>query len=69
MTNPTEIPAQDMPATRRLACSRCGAAFECNAGGACWCMDETFRMPMPVEGEDCLCRNCLQKAAADRSTS
>jgi hypothetical protein len=27
-------------------------------------MDEAVRMPMPAEGEDCLCRACLQKAAA-----
>jgi len=28
-------------------------------------MDETVRMPMPVEGEDCLCRTCLLEAASD----
>jgi hypothetical protein len=22
------------------------------------------RLPMPVDGEDCLCRDCLRKAAA-----
>jgi len=52
-----------MPAQRRLACSRCGAEFACNPDGACWCMDETVQMPMPVEGEDCLCPDCLRKAA------
>jgi hypothetical protein len=32
--------------------------------GPCWCAEETARLPMPVEGEDCLCRDCLRKAAA-----
>ncbi|HEY7846062.1 MAG TPA: hypothetical protein VID30_20560 [Bradyrhizobium sp.] len=50
-------------AFRRLACARCGAAFECNPGGSCWCADETARLPMPVAGEDCLCREGLRKAA------
>jgi hypothetical protein len=58
MTNRTENPA-----FRRLACSRCGTQFECNPGGDCWCADETFRMPMPVADEDCLCRECMRKAA------
>jgi len=26
-------------------------------------MNESVRMPMPVEGEECLCRECLRKAA------
>jgi hypothetical protein len=49
---------------RRLACSRCGTEFSCNPGGACWCASETARLPMPVEGEDCLFRACLRKAAS-----
>jgi Cysteine-rich CWC len=51
---------------RRLACARCGAAFECGVGtGHCWCAEEDFRLPMPAEGsgEDCLCPACLRKAA------
>ena len=24
---------------------------------------ETVRLPMPVDGDDCLCRDCLQKMA------
>jgi hypothetical protein len=33
-------------------------------------MGETVRMPMPVEGEDCLCRTCLLQAAEqERSAS
>jgi hypothetical protein len=26
-------------------------------------MEETARLPTPREGEDCLCRECLRKAA------
>jgi len=48
---------------RRLACSRCGAEFACDPQGACWCKEETARLPLPVAGEDCLCPNCLRKAA------
>ncbi|TMJ06250.1 MAG: hypothetical protein E6G97_00880 [Alphaproteobacteria bacterium] len=53
---------------RRLVCARCGAAFECgSAVGTCWCAEEDFRLPMPAaeSGEDCLCRECLRRAAAD----
>jgi hypothetical protein len=54
------------PKTRRLACARCGAAFDCgSAAGACWCAAEDFRLPMPPGDarEDCLCPACLRKAA------
>jgi uncharacterized protein len=68
--NASMIPApteQALP-LRRLACGRCGTAFECGtggSGGACWCTDETYRMPVPDDGrEDCLCRACLRAAAA-----
>ena len=54
--------------SRRLACARCGTAFECGVGGrdgGCWCMDETVRMPIPESGsEDCLCPACFRMAAA-----
>jgi hypothetical protein len=53
----------EKPAARRLACSRCGTAFTCDIAGPCWCAEETARLPMPVDGEDCLCRECLRKAA------
>jgi hypothetical protein len=26
-------------------------------------MEESVRLPMPREGQDCLCRDCLRKAA------
>ncbi|MHB8271292.1 cysteine-rich CWC family protein [Bradyrhizobium sp.] len=61
MTNRLENLA---PTTRRLACPRCGVEFSCSLSGECWCDAETARLPMPVSGEDCLCRECLRKAAA-----
>jgi hypothetical protein len=54
------------PPGRRLACSRCGTEFTCNPAGACWCAEETVKLPMPVEGEDCLCRDCLRQMAQSR---
>ena len=52
-------------ANRRLACARCGAAFNCSLGGGCWCADEPYRLPMPdTAAEDCLCPACLRAAAA-----
>jgi hypothetical protein len=58
MTNRKEIAAP-----RPLACSSCGISFSCNPKGACWCADEAFRLPMPSEGADCLCPDCLRKLA------
>jgi hypothetical protein len=49
---------------RRLACAGCGAEFGCNPSGPCWCSAEAFRLPMPKDGGDCLCPDCLRKAAA-----
>jgi hypothetical protein len=49
--------------TRRLACSACGTEFSCDLSGRCWCMEETARLPMPAEGGDCLCRDCLHAMA------
>jgi hypothetical protein len=37
--------------------------FTCSLSGECWCAEETVRLPMPVDGGDCLCRECLRKAA------
>jgi hypothetical protein len=52
-------------APRRLACARCGTAFDCRPGGGCWCAEEPYRLPMPDSGaEDCLCPACLGAAAA-----
>ncbi|MDE2604026.1 MAG: hypothetical protein KGL62_16910, partial [Bradyrhizobium sp.] len=52
------------PAPRRLACSGCGTEFVCELSGSCWCAEETARLPMPIEGGDCLCRECLRKMAS-----
>jgi hypothetical protein len=62
MTAPT------LTSTRRLACARCGSAFECGAPGECWCAAEPYRLPLTAAGEieDCLCPTCLRKAAALR---
>lgn len=62
MTNPKEI-TLTQPAPRRLACSRCGTEFGCGLSADCWCAEEAARLPMPVDHEDCLCRNCLREAA------
>ena len=59
MTNRTEIQP-----SRRLACAGCGTEFGCNLSGTCWCMEEAYRLPMPSDGGDCLCPDCLRKAAA-----
>jgi hypothetical protein len=56
---------------RRLACARCGTAFDCGSGGAgggCWCAAESVRLPMPeAVGEDCLCPSCLRAASRAQS--
>jgi hypothetical protein len=50
---------------RRLACARCGAAFDCGLSGECWCAAEPFRLPLAAPAsEDCLCPACLRQAAA-----
>jgi ribosomal protein S14 len=63
MTNPQDLPGHRAQ-PRRLACARCGTEFGCDLSGQCWCAEESAKLPMPVEGEDCLCRDCLRKAAA-----
>jgi hypothetical protein len=52
--------------SRRLACSRCGTEFACAQSETCWCAEETARLAMPLDSEDCLCRDCLRKAAATK---
>jgi hypothetical protein len=53
------------PTSRRLACAGCGVEFSCSLSGPCWCAEETVRLPMPADGGDCLCRECLRKMAAE----
>jgi hypothetical protein len=50
--------------SRNLACAGCGTEFTCCLPGPCWCREQEFRMPMPLDGSDCLCPECLRKAAA-----
>jgi hypothetical protein len=64
MTNPQEIFN-----SRQFACPACGASFICNSAGPCWCFDEEVRLPMPAEGADCLCANCLRKLAETQAAS
>jgi hypothetical protein len=54
----------ETPASRRLACFRCGNQFTCNAAGPCWCAEESVHLPMPADGGDCMCRDCLRAVAA-----
>jgi len=54
----------EMPPSRNVVCSRCGTEFTCALSGPCWCAEEEVRLPMPLDCEDCLCRECLRKAAA-----
>jgi hypothetical protein len=63
MTIPS--PAQPLPTPRRLACAVCGTEFSCGLSTECWCAAETARLPLPTGTGDCLCPDCLRKAAAD----
>jgi hypothetical protein len=58
------------PSSRRLACARCGKEFEYGLAGDCWCAAEPYRLPLTRAGEieDCLCPDCLRKAAAASTT-
>jgi Cysteine-rich CWC len=50
--------------SRRIACARCGAAFECGLSSDCWCAAEPYRLPLTDPAvEDCLCPACLRQAA------
>jgi hypothetical protein len=53
----------EMSSSRRVVCSRCGTGFSCTQSETCWCAEEDLRLPMPSDSEDCLCRECLRKAA------
>jgi hypothetical protein len=64
MTNSLGNP---VPTSRRLACAGCGTEFSCSLSGPCWCNEETVRLPMPSDGSDCLCRDCLRKVAVQPS--
>jgi len=55
--------------SRRLACEECGTEFGCHLSGPCWCSEEAFRMPVPTDGGDCLCPDCLRKLAQRRGAA
>jgi hypothetical protein len=59
----------DIQPSRRLACAECGTEFGCSLSGPCWCSDEVFRLPMPTDGGDCLCANCLREKAAKHAAA
>jgi hypothetical protein len=53
---------------RRVLCESCGAEFACSRDdvAACWCANESYRLPVPLPSEvgsfkDCLCPLCLRK--------
>jgi hypothetical protein len=55
-------------AKRQLVCAACGTEFACDPAGACWCMEENVRLPLPTlqragTYQDCLCRDCLLRLA------
>jgi hypothetical protein len=58
-------PASDRTPPSRLICTGCGARFDCNPGGDCWCADEALRLPLPAAGTaaQCICPTCLRAAA------
>lgn len=62
---PSDQAAQSALLPRRLACAGCGTEFSCALSTACWCAAETARLPMPAGNADCLCPDCLRKAAAE----
>jgi hypothetical protein len=58
-------PADTSP--RRLACARCGTAFDCSLDGGCWCAEEPYRLPLPeANAGDCLCPACLRRLASGK---
>ncbi|WP_084799660.1 cysteine-rich CWC family protein [Bradyrhizobium sp. Ai1a-2] len=53
---------------RQLSCRRCGTAFTCSLSGECWCVAESYRLPMPAhDGGDCLCPDCLRALASQQT--
>ena len=46
------------------ACARFSVSFDCGLSAECWCAAEPYRLPMTKAWiEDCLCPECLHKAA------
>jgi hypothetical protein len=59
------LPRLDTGQPPRSVCARCGTALACDPGGDCWCKHKEVRLPMPAEGESCLCADCLRAAATN----
>jgi hypothetical protein len=55
--------------TTTKTCQNCGARFACG-GSCCWCdevrLDANVRTELQARFTDCLCRACLELAAAGR---
>jgi len=53
-------------------CQRCGVEFGCG-GSCCWCdevaLDPAVRSELQQQFTDCLCRACLEAAAAGTLSS
>ena len=54
---------------RNLICESCGDEFSCGASlSGCWCAEiklkEETRSELRKQFTDCLCRNCLERMAA-----
>jgi hypothetical protein len=58
--------------TRDRICEACGKEFSCGASlRGCWCseieLSSEARASLKAGYNDCLCRDCLEKAAASSS--
>lgn len=51
-------------------CVRCGARFGCGRTEkkkTCWCAELPLVMPVPKEGNECLCPDCLKAEIVART--
>jgi len=65
-----------LPVLRKTqVCEACGESFACeiSLGKGCWCgeikLSDEARQELRAEYKNCLCRACLEKAAAKNFTS
>jgi len=65
-----------LPVLRKSqACEACGETFACeiSLGTGCWCaeikLSDEARKELRAKYRNCLCRACLEKAAAANSSS
>ena len=59
---------------RDLVCESCGNQFTCGASlSGCWCseikLDDEARAKIKSRYQDCLCRDCLERFAAQAATN